>query len=409
MNIEDKKILIIDDTEFHRVVLSDMLKELGFHNILIAEDGLEGVRMARYYKPDLILLDLEMPNVDGYESCEKIRLFSHKVTMPIIVITAKERQDSLERVFELGANDYFEKPFHADEIASRIFFYLGYCDVLQNLNILKEDIQNDLAIAKSVHDKIIPSPDKMKGLLTKSGLDFYAFHQASIGLGGDIWNVYMLDSGDPVFLLCDISGHGMNAAINGSFIVSTIKSSFQFYKSLSAKTFDPKVFLERLNFILSAHMQAGTFCAAACLVFDTEDKSVTYAGCALPSFQYIHLHTGAVESLSCKGLPIGVSSDDLQPSTGVITLGKGDILLCMSDGLIESKPPSQRAVNCYAPTLPGEDILNHSIKNLCNAQQNGEYFLSAQNFLDSIVHDFEAAQHVLKSDDVTLLAFRLMV
>jgi len=409
MNIKDKKILIIDDTKFHRAMLSDLLKDLGFHKILIAEDGLEGVRMARYHKPDLILLDLEMPNINGYESCEKIRLFSNKTTMPIIVITARERKDCLERVFELGANDYFEKPFDAEEIASRVFFYLNYCATLQNLNILEKHIQNDLEIAKSVHGKTIPSPDKMQQLLVKSGIDFYAFHKASIGLGGDIWNVYILDSGDPVFLLCDISGHGINAAINGSFIVSTIKSTFQLYKHLNAKTFNPKIFLERLNFILSAHIQPGTFCAAACLVFDTQDKSVTYAGCALPSFQCIHLHTGIVQSLSCKGLPIGISSDDLKPSTGVITLGKEDILLCMSDGLIESKPVLYKKADSYASTLPGEDTLNNSIKNLCAAEKNTEHFLSAQNFLDSIIQDFESAQYILNSDDITLFAFRRVV
>ncbi len=404
MNIAEKTILIVDDTELYRVMLSNLLEDLGINNILIAHNGLEGVRMARYYKPDLVLLDLEMPNIDGYETCEKIRLFADKIAMPVIIITAQEKEGSLEKLFALGANDYFEKPFSAAEIKNRVIFYLEYCETLQKLSTLENNIQSDLDIAKSVQKKTIPSADKMhEQLKEKAELDFYAFCQASIGLGGDLWAVHFLKSGEPVFLLCDISGHGVNAAINSSFIVSTINATFDLCKHLGVNDFNPAEFLDRLNFILSAHIQTGTFCAAACLLYNREEKTISYAGCALPDFQLINLKNGKTTPLPCKGLPMGISPEELTPTSGTINLGSDELLLCMSDGLIESMTADQmKDITKYKDELPGEKALNNAVKALCSSKNRN----SSQQFIESIITDFKKNDYILSADDVTILAIQ---
>lgn len=410
MNLADKTVLIVDDTEFHRILMSDMLTDLGVKNIITAEDGLAGVRSARFYKPDLILLDLEMPNINGYEACEKIRLFADKIVMPIIVITGKEKGEALEKVFELGANDYFEKPFNADEVSNRVSFYLEYCDMLQNLSRLEQYIKSDLDIAKSIQGNTIPCPDKAHEELRSSGLDMYSYYQAVSGLGGDSWLVKTLESGDPVFFLCDVSGHGINAAINNSFVVSTIHSVFESYAQKTASECDPTDIMERLNAILSQHMQIGTFCAGACMVYDCTQGIIKYAGSALPDIVRADMNAGTSETFPCKGVPMGLLPENLKPTSGEIKIEDHHMLLCMSDGLVENVCiPNAEKLEQGSDLLPGERLLSKSIRQYADKIKTPAA-ATAQGCIEDIITSFTKYQpcmeHEQEGDDVTLLAIR---
>jgi sigma-B regulation protein RsbU (phosphoserine phosphatase) len=407
MNLQNKTILIVDDTEFHRILLADLLEEIGITNILMAENGLQAVRMARYYKPDLVLLDLIMPNIDGYETCEKIRLFANKVTMPVIVITGLEKETSLERVFKLGANDYFEKPFNRLEVANRILFYLEYFDILKKFNIIEDYIQGDMEIAKSVQHNILPNPEQEQESLKENGLDFYTYYRPFDGIGGDSWSVHRLISNDPVMLICDISGHGINAAINNSFAMSAIASVFELHAFLPADQFSPASFLDNLNFIFSAHMQTGTFGAAGCLLYNKAGHKILYAGCALPDIWVVNLESGQIQRKPCNGFPIGIMPDELEPVSGEIGLGVHDLVLLMSDGIIESSQPDADKKNTWNDTeLPGEKMMYDALTNLAQMHQNNTEKMPAKECVANIIDSFEGRGFDLTSDDMTLLALQ---
>ncbi|KAF5070881.1 response regulator [Anaerotignum sp.] len=112
----DKKILIVDDEKNIVDIIAFNLKKEGY-NILRAGDGAEGVRLTMEENPDLILLDIMMPKMDGYEACKKIR---EKKNTPIIMLTA--RAEELDKVLglELGADDYVTKPFGVRELMARV-------------------------------------------------------------------------------------------------------------------------------------------------------------------------------------------------------------------------------------------------------------------------------------------------
>lgn len=112
----EKKILIVDDEKNIVDIIAFNLKKEGY-NILKAADGAEGVKLALEENPDLILLDIMMPKMDGYEACKKIR---EKKNTPIIMLTARAEEVDKVLGLELGADDYVTKPFGVRELMARV-------------------------------------------------------------------------------------------------------------------------------------------------------------------------------------------------------------------------------------------------------------------------------------------------
>ncbi len=112
----DKKVLIVDDEKNIVEIIAFNLKKEGY-NILKAADGVEGVKLALEENPDLILLDIMMPKMDGYEACKKIR---EKKNTPIIMLTARAEEVDKVLGLELGADDYVTKPFGVRELMARV-------------------------------------------------------------------------------------------------------------------------------------------------------------------------------------------------------------------------------------------------------------------------------------------------
>ena len=118
-----KKVLLIDD-ERDLVDLVKMRLEANQYDVLTAFDGVEGVAMAQTNQPNLILLDVMMPKMDGMEALRQLKHNEKTRPIPVIMLTAKSDTPSIFRAQELGAKDYFTKPFEADELLAFIKRYL---------------------------------------------------------------------------------------------------------------------------------------------------------------------------------------------------------------------------------------------------------------------------------------------
>jgi len=114
-----KKILVIDDTEFMTKLITDIL-EAADYEVVSASDGVQGVQKVREEKPDLVILDVVMPGMDGFEVCKILRADEGNNLMPIIMLTAHENEDDKLIGLELGADDYIIKPFNGRELVSRV-------------------------------------------------------------------------------------------------------------------------------------------------------------------------------------------------------------------------------------------------------------------------------------------------
>lgn len=114
---QETTILVVDDDEINRVVMGQQLDE---YNVIKCSNGLDAITIIEERKPDLVLLDLMMPGLNGYEVCERLRQKYSQIELPIILVTAKNHLEDLTLGFQTGANDYLAKPFHNEELRSRV-------------------------------------------------------------------------------------------------------------------------------------------------------------------------------------------------------------------------------------------------------------------------------------------------
>ncbi len=112
-------ILIVDDNVMNTQQIKDMLDIHGFHSIT-AESASEGLEIVRTIKPELILLDIVMPEINGFSFCETVKSNQQYSDIPIIFMTAQTKSDTIDRAYKSGANDFIKKPVKPNELASRI-------------------------------------------------------------------------------------------------------------------------------------------------------------------------------------------------------------------------------------------------------------------------------------------------
>ncbi|MFD3157200.1 response regulator transcription factor [Haloimpatiens sp. FM7330] len=134
--ILDRKILLIDDEIELLKLVETVLKKEGFRRIVKASNGTEGVKLCKIEKPDIVVLDVMMPGMDGFETCKKIREFSF---IPILFLSAKS--DDIDKIVALGmgADDYVTKPFSPKEVAYRIKAHLRRNIYIKNEIYNKEE------------------------------------------------------------------------------------------------------------------------------------------------------------------------------------------------------------------------------------------------------------------------------
>lgn len=147
-----KKILIIDDTEFMTKLITDILENAGY-DVVTASDGMQGIQKVREEKPDLVILDVVMPGMDGFEVCKILRDDESNNLMPIIMLTAQDNEDDKLTGLEIGADDYIIKPFNERELVSRVRNTLKRIDRNRWANPLT-GLQGNIEIQAEINQRI---------------------------------------------------------------------------------------------------------------------------------------------------------------------------------------------------------------------------------------------------------------
>jgi CheY-like chemotaxis protein len=119
-----KRILVVEDNPDNRILITDVLSSLDYE-VLVAEDGEEGVAMAQAEKPDLILMDLSLPKMDGWAATTKIKASDGLKDIPIVALTAHAMVGDREKALSAGCDDYISKPIDLRELASKLAHFLG--------------------------------------------------------------------------------------------------------------------------------------------------------------------------------------------------------------------------------------------------------------------------------------------
>ena len=211
------RVLIVDDVKANVDMLVEALR--GDYKLSVALDGEAALRAVEKAAPDLLLLDIVMPGIDGYEVCRRLRADPATREIPIMFLSSLEDVQDKARGFELGANDYLTKPFEILEVKARVRSLLkakAYADAIRAAQ------ERDLAIAREIQMGILPSDlaSPSRGL----GLDVHATIEPARHVGGDLFEVLRVSDDRLVVAVGDVCGKGIPAALFMAVTVTLLRT-----------------------------------------------------------------------------------------------------------------------------------------------------------------------------------------
>ena len=166
---QNPTILIVDDTPANLAVLADHLEERGFQ-VVVAQDGEEGLERAQLVQPDLILLDVMMPGIDGFETCRRLKLAAGSKDIPVIFMTALAETSDKVTGFEAGGVDYVTKPFRIEEVLVRIKTHLALRMMQKQLSAQNLQLQQEAVVRLRAEQDIESLMQEQQTILDNAGV-----------------------------------------------------------------------------------------------------------------------------------------------------------------------------------------------------------------------------------------------
>src|SRR6201986_2520273 len=237
-----KTVLLVDDAPENIQVANSILKDI--YRIRIATNGPKALELAKVDPPpDLVLLDVMMPGMDGYEVCKRLKLDPVTREIPVIFLTGQTEVQDETRGFEVGAVDYIHKPFSPAVVKARVQAHLVLRGIREQLALQLLTIQKELETARQIQMSILPSE-----IPKIEGLDIAARYVPMTSVAGDFYDFLLVDGKHIGILVADVSGHGMPAALIASMLKIALAAQ-------AANAADPAKVLLGLNQTLCGKFQ----------------------------------------------------------------------------------------------------------------------------------------------------------
>lgn len=205
-------VLVVDDELPNREYLRRLLEKRGC-KVVTAEGGAQALRMANDLVPDLILVDVMMPGMTGYEVTHCLKTEARTRDIPVIMVTARTEIEDIEAGFDAGTFDYIRKPFNPRELIARTRNALQLKRSNDALRQWKERMSRELKVAGSLQRKLLATAP----LFTRD-FEIRMTYRPSMAIGGDVFDVIKLPGGALCVYVGDVSGHGVGAAMVASLL-----------------------------------------------------------------------------------------------------------------------------------------------------------------------------------------------
>ncbi len=374
-------ILIVDDEPVNLQVLKNQLS-LQPYMITLAANGHEALSaFENGNQPDLVLLDVMMPGMSGYEVCQHLRQKWAANELPVLMLTAKNRVQDLVTGFQMGANDYLVKPFSKEELLARL-------DIQLKLKTLTADnvrMRTEMELAHHIQTSLLPSLDKT----IHPDVDIAAVMLPSEEVGGDYYDIALDEEGKLWISIGDVSGHGVTPGLimmMAQTIHTTIVTNYQTV---------PSEMIVKLNKTLyrnvTERLQADHF-----MTFTT----LKYLGGG--RFQHAGMHLDLIVYRQCLQTCELIDSDgtflnffeDISHAieNAEFALDIGDILVLYTDGLTEAMNPEGQLLDIHGLM---DIVTTHARK-------------TVEGLRDGIIHDVLEWCHHDNGDDMSLLVIKRM-
>lgn len=327
------KVLIVDDDAINRQLLQAMLRREG-HAVVTADDGSEAVRVWERESPDIVLMDVMMPVMDGYEATRKIKELSGESFVPVIFVTALTDNEALVKCIESGGDDFLTKPYNRIILNAKIDALARVKQLYATLKNQKEELihyhdrlQHEHEVAERVFMKIMGAQGievpNMQCLVSPMAIT-----------NGDLVLTAESPEGFQRLMIGDFTGHGLAAAMGA------IPVSDTFY-AMTNKGFEISDIVTELNRKLNAKLPTDVFLAACLVDLDMARGSVRIWNGGIPDVLIVSEGEGEPRRAVSKNLPLGILEEpDSSGECEDFTVEAGDRVYLYSDGVIEASNPS---------------------------------------------------------------------
>jgi serine phosphatase RsbU (regulator of sigma subunit) len=312
------RIMVIEDDPAILRGLAMNLR-LESYDVLTASRGDEGYRMVQQEQPDLVILDLMLPGMNGFEVCRQIR--RHGMATPILMLTAQEQEGDRLQGFEAGADDYVTKPFFVRELLVRVRAILRRSEGRSDLAN-----QRELDEARRVQQRLMPAE-----IPQVDGMRIAGTCRPARVTGGDYFDVLKLHDRAVAVCIADVCGKGMPAAM----LMANLQAAV---KTCSSKGMRPQELCEAVNRLMCDNIAGQGFITFFYAVIEADHKGVRRctscnAGHNPP---ILARYDGSLIRLDCGGAVLGVLKDWSYQEHELL-LKAGDRVLMYSDGITENR------------------------------------------------------------------------
>ncbi|NNM52993.1 MAG: fused response regulator/phosphatase [Pseudomonadales bacterium] len=373
---ERLSVLIADDNASDRMILRAIVRRLG-HDVIEAEDGQQAVQLFASSRPDIVLMDVFMPNMDGQQAAWIIKQQAGEELVPVIFLTSLTDADQLADCLDAGGDDFLSKPYNRVILQAKIQAFARMRTLHAQVQAQREHLVREQAVAKAVFDSIAHH-----GALDLPNIR-YLISPMSV-FNGDVMLVARQPSGGLSIFLGDFTGHGLPAAI-GTMPLSEI-----FY-GMTSKGFSLRDIAAEINRKLKSILPVGIFCCANLLDLSFRNRTIEVWTGGMPDNVIFNRRTKEIKRLVSHHLALGVLGPDrFRYDPYFIEMDPDDVVYLWSDGIPET--------NNMAGEMFGEDRLLEVFSRV-----------DGQHIFDGIVRSVQSfSGQQQQSDDHTLLEIAML-
>ncbi len=372
-------ILIVDDTPANLRLLSQMLTEAAYY-VRPVPAGSLALAAVQAEPPDLILLDIKMPEMNGYQVCEGLKADPKARDIPIIFISALDSTQDKVEAFRVGGVDYITKPFQVEEVLARVETHLTLRNLRKQLQDANRKMAQELALAGEVQASFLPqNPADIPGWQLAGKLI------PAREMSGDFYDFIPLPDGCLGILIADVSDKGAGAALYMALSLPLIRMYALGYPS------QPEKVMAAVNRRIMNDTRSCHFVTAFYGVLDPETGELSYCNAGhCPPFHLSADEAGGVQRIVRTGIALGLFAD-FNFEKAVLKLDPGDSLILYTDGITEARN--------VEGMLYGEGSLLESVKS-----RRGSPIHEVQ---DTILSDLgKYVGDTPQSDDIALIILR---
>jgi sigma-B regulation protein RsbU (phosphoserine phosphatase) len=333
MSASTSALLIVDDNEDNRYTLTRRLQREGYGNLTTANDGQQALDLLQTRPFDLLLLDVMMQGLNGYEVLERMRADNRLRHIPVIMISALDEIDSVIRCVELGAEDYLAKPFNPTLLRARVGASLEKKRLRDELVRHTHRMERELETAREIQLSMVPN--EFPAPTPERPLEIFATLQPAREVGGDLYDFFWVSPERLCLVVADVSDKGAGAALFMARAKSVIHLLASLLPGQGGRPATAAELMARVNQELCRDNPHGLFVTLVLATLDARTGELEYCSAGHHPPCVISPQAEVMQLDGARGKPVGIR-ESFRYEAATLKLAPGDSFFIFTDGITEA-------------------------------------------------------------------------